>query len=147
MRPSLWVLVLVLIPAALGASELGRLFLNPAQRAAIDAVRHPTHRGPVTPPAPAHDGASTDASPALRATPETVTVNGYVTRSAGAPTVWINGRDGAPGKLSAPARDGQRVRVPLANGAGQIALKPGQSFDPESQQVSDAYEQRPQTSP
>ena len=147
MRPGLCVLVLVLMPGAIGASELGRLFLSPAQRTAIDAVRHPTHNAPLTPPAPAHDGAPTDRSPAASATAETVTVNGDIARSAGAPTVWINGRDGVPGKLSAPARDGQRVRVPLANGAGQIALKPGQSFDSESQQVSDAYQQRPQTSP
>jgi hypothetical protein len=147
MRSSLWVLVLLLVHGTLGASELGRLFLSPAQRAAIDAVRHPSNTALVAAPAPGEAGAPTDASSAVTAVPETVTVNGYVARSAGAPTVWVNGRDGAPGKLSAPARDGQRVRVPLANGAGQIALKPGQSFDSESQQVSDAYEQRPQSAP
>lgn len=131
---------------ALGATELGRLFLSPAQRAAIDAVRHPANQAAVTAPAADHARAAGDPSPASAAT-ETVTVNGYVTRSAGAPTVWINGRDGAPGTLSSPAGDGRRVRVPLANGTGQIALKPGQSFDSGSQQVSDAYEQRPQTAP
>lgn len=135
------ILVLVLVHGLAGGAELGRLFLSPAERAAIDAARQGAARARAMPAAITADHDETAASALREAPAEAVTVNGYIARSAGAATVWINGRDGAPGKLSAPARDGQRVNVPLKGSGGQIALKPGQSFDPESRQVSDAYQQ------
>ncbi len=144
MTRTLCLVVLLLVHGLASAGELGRLFLSPADRTAIDAARLRLKSAPGTQMSGPDEGASTARPPALDDPAETVTVNGYVWRSAGAPTVWINGRDAAPGKLSAPARDGQRVRVALAHGAGQVALKPGQSFDSGSRQVSDAYEQRPQ---
>ena len=144
MTRTLCLVVLLLVHGLASAGELGRLFLSPADRTAIDAARLRLKSAPGMQMSGTDEGASTARPPALDVPAETVTVNGYVWRSAGAPTVWINGRDTAPGKLSAPARDGQRVRVPLAHGAGQVALKPGQSFDSGSRQVSDAYEQRPQ---
>jgi hypothetical protein len=124
-------------------TELGRLFLSPAERAAIDAARHASAEVREVSSADAEHEAARSAEPVAETPAEAVTVNGYIARSAGASTVWVNGRDMAPGKLSAPSRDGRRVHVPLANGAGQVALKPGQSFDPESHQISDAYQQRP----
>ena len=142
---TLCLIVLLLMHGLASAGELGRLFLSPADRTAIDAARLRLKSAPGTPMSRPDDGARTARPRVLDDPAETVTVNGYVARSAGAPTVWINGRDTAPGKLSAPARDGQRIRVPLAHGAGQVALKPGQSFDSGSRQVSDAYEQRPRT--
>ena len=144
MRLSCLLLLLLMQGWACGA-ELGRLFLTPSQRTAIDDARRNLNREHDTTVVVQREGASADQPPTAVLPAETVTVNGYVSRSAGAPTVWINGRDDAPGKLSPPAHDGQRVRVPLANGAGQVALKPGQSFDPGSHQVSDAYEQRLRT--
>lgn len=142
----IWCLIgLLIVHGWAGGAELGRLFLSPAQRAAIDNARHANNREAGQQRSSRHDEARSEPLPAAPAPTETVTVNGYVSRSAGAPTVWVNGRDAAPGQLSAPARDGQRVRVPLANGAGQVALKPGQSFDSGSRQVSDAYEQRLRT--
>jgi len=136
------VLLLLMLQGAATAAELGRLFLTPAERATIDAARqHAAEQGRVT-PVMDPDLEQATAAAALEAPAEPVTVNGYIARSAGAATVWVNGRDMAPGKLSAPARDGRRVNVPLGGG-GQVALKPGQSFDPGSRQVSDAYQQRP----
>lgn len=145
MTRTLCLVVLLLMHGVAGAAELGRLFLSPADRAAINAARERMSSAPGMQMSGPDKDARTEPPPALEVPTETVTVNGYVARSAGAPTVWINGRDTAPGKLSAPARDGQRIRVPLAHGAGQVALKPGQSFDSGSRQVSDAYEQRPRT--
>ena len=137
-----WLLLTSLPGVALGA-DLGRLFLSPTERAIIDAARHGAAQAGDKSSAHSEGAvqARADAPPELPA--EAITVDGYIARSAGASTVWINGRAGASGKLVVPAGDGQRVRVPLANGAGQVALKPGQSFDPGSHQVSDAYEQRP----
>ena len=136
-------LLLILVHGLASGAELGRLFLSAAERAAIDAARQGEERVRAMPGAITADHDETPASALLEAPAEAVTVNGYIARSAGAATVWINGRDGAPGKLSPPARDGQRVNVPLKGSGGQVALKPGQSFDPESRQVSDAYQQPP----
>ena len=138
-------IVLLLSQGWACGAELGRLFLSPSQRTAIDDARRSFNREPEQPSTGPREDASAEQPSAVELSSETVTVNGYVSRSAGAPTVWVNGHDGAPGKLSPSARDGQRVDVPLANGAGQVALKPGQSFDSGSRQVSDAYEQRLRT--
>lgn len=142
---AVFLLLGVLVQGAVMGAELGRLFLSPAERAAIDTARQgrasASANRVVVPSTASADESSVETAPAMPA--EAVTVNGYISRSAGAATVWVNGRDSAPGKLSAPGRDGRRVNVPLANGAGQVALKPGQSFDPESHEVSDAYQQRP----
>jgi hypothetical protein len=143
----LCLVMLLLMQGWASSAELGRLFLSPSQRAAIDDARRNLNREQDIPEALARDGNNAEQPLAEELPSETVTVNGYVSRSAGAATVWINGHDGTAGQLSPPARDGQRVRVPLANGTGQIALKPGQSFDSGSQQVSDAYEQRLQPEP
>ncbi len=142
MRRMLCAMLLLLAHGLATGSELGRLFLSPAERAAIDTARHGTERALTTPSSITADGEDTPTGAALEAPAEAITVNGYIARSAGASTVWINGRDGTPGKLSAPAHDGRRVKVPLKGSGGQVALKPGQSFDPGSRQVSDAYQQQ-----
>ncbi len=135
-------LLLLVVTGAAPAAELGRLFLTPSERQAIDAAlaarRQPVgaSQAPRTTTAAREDAAS---APPSAATPGPVTVNGYVARSAGPPTVWVNGSDAAAGRLSPPRADGRRVAVPL--GAGQVSLKPGQSFDPDTRRVSDAYEQ------
>lgn len=137
--------VLLLVHSWTSGAELGRLFLSPAQRSIIDDARRGLSREQDPQTSVTDDGATADQPSVNTAATETVTVNGFISRSAGAPTVWVNGHSGAAGQLSPPARDGQRVRVPLANGAGQVALKPGQSFNSQSRQVSDAYEQRLRT--
>ena len=145
-RASLLVL-LCLLPSLAPAAELGRLFLTPAERAELDRLRYvvPAPAMPAAPPT------STSASePAESTLPSTaVTVNGYIARSAGAPTMWINGADASASNLSELGIDGRRVRldaarvrVPLNANGGNVALKPGQSFDPISRQVSDAYERQ-----
>ncbi|MGE0859562.1 MAG: hypothetical protein AB7I01_16290 [Gammaproteobacteria bacterium] len=135
-------LLLVAVIGAAPAAELGRLFLTPAERQAIDAAlaaRHPPLGA--APPPQVSAVSDTEGAPGTPPAPTQgpVTVNGYVARSAGAPTVWVNGSDAAAGRLSPPRADGRRVAVPL--GTGQVSLKPGQSFDPDTRRVSDAYEQ------
>ena len=136
-------LLTALYTGARGA-ELGRLFLSPADRVAIDMARHSATVAVAAPDLSSYGAGAPAATTADAAASAPVTVNGYIARSAGPATVWVNGRDAPSGSLSAAGRDGRRVRVPLGEGAGQVALKPGQSFDPGSRQVSDAYEHRPQ---
>lgn len=140
---TLMVATLLFAQGSAHAAGIGRLFLTQGERDALDAARQGSvaaqqTQAEATPDAPAQ---TPDAQ--LEPPPAPVTVNGYVARSAGAATVWINGSDSAPGKLTAPARDGQRVRVPLGRGGSEVSLKPGESFDPDSRQVSDAYQNRP----
>lgn len=131
------------------ATELGRLFLTPAERAALERVRHaapaPLEIVPAD-KAPIADSVIVD-EPAATAP---VTVNGYIARSAGAPTVWINGADSMQGDLSELGIDVRRmrvdaaqVRVPLTASGEEVKLKPGQSFDPASRHIFDAYDRRP----
>ena len=76
-----------------------------------------------------------------------VRVDGYVSRSGGPQTVWVNGTDSYQGNLGEhgidPARvrvESRQVRVPLASSPQDVLLKPGQIFQPETSQVIDTYE-------
>ena len=101
------------------AQELGRLFFTPEQRQALDARRKA--RVPDKPAAVA-------ASPTMR-------LDGYVKRSGGPSTVWVNGEstDDAP---RIPASSDGRVPVQVDTG-GRVGLKPGETLDRGSNEVRD----------
>jgi len=113
----------------LGAQELGRLFLTPSQRAALDARR--AERVPDKPAA-----VEVVESPTTR-------VDGQVLRSSGRSTVWINGqpvREGAqseglrlaPGQSSA---DG--VTLTVGESERNVRLKVGESMNRDTGEVKD----------
>jgi hypothetical protein len=110
------------------AQDLGRLFFTEEQRAALDARRR--SRTPDKPVAPAV------ASPTTR-------VDGYVRRSGGPSTVWVNGESlGVEGRDAPRIESGQRdgrVSVPVGEGAGAVrfSLKPGQAIDRGTGEVRD----------
>ena len=101
------------------AQDFGRLFFTPEERAALDARRKA--RLPDKPAA-----APVVASPVTR-------VDGYVRRSEGPSTVWVNG-----GRVeeASPGSDA-RVSIPLGQGAGRARLKPGQILDRGTGEVRD----------
>jgi hypothetical protein len=109
----------VAFSTAVSAQELGRLFFTPEQRAALDARRKA--RVPDKPAA-----APAVASPTTR-------LDGYVRRSDGRSTVWVNGEraDGA-----APRADG-RVSVTVGESDVRVPLKPGEELDRASGEVHD----------
>lgn len=148
------VVALCVLPCGAAAADLGRLFLSAAERLELDRLRQSAGANPS---AAANVGASTgsESAVATAAPPRpagSVTVNGYIVRSAGAPTVWVNGADAGGADLSALGVDSRRIRIdaaqvrlPRTDGSGtHLSLKPGQSFDADSQHVSDAYERRSQ---
>ncbi|MFB9245167.1 hypothetical protein IV454_22025 [Massilia antarctica] len=118
----------LLLAAAVGAqaqtAPMGRLFTTPAERHQLDI-----QRGLVAaPPAPVVEAASA---------PQPMTVNGFVRRSSGKSTVWVNNeaREGARNRFSGPA---QAPRVTLTLPSGQkVVLKPGQSVDMNAGTVTD----------
>jgi len=112
--------------SAASAQELGRLFFTEEQRAALDARRKA--RMPDRPAAPAV------ASPTTR-------VDGYVRRSGGPSTVWVNGESlgvegGDAPRIESGRREG-RVSVPVGDGAVRFSLKPGQVLDRGTGEIRD----------
>ncbi len=107
--------------------DLGRLFFTPEQRATLDARRKA--RVPDTP------AVAVVASPNTR-------VDGFVRRSGGPSTVWVNGEPLGEHGPEAPrivhgASSDPRVSVPVGDGGIRFSLKPGQVLDRGSGEVRD----------
>jgi hypothetical protein len=127
MRYALLSLLLLAPTTDVLAQELGRLFFTPEQRAALDARRKA--RVPDTP------------TVAIVASP-TTRVDGFVRRSGGPSTVWLNGEPlgehgaDSPSIVRGPTSD-PRVSVPVGDGGIRFSLKPGQVLDRNSGEVRD----------
>ena len=103
------VLVILILAPAAHAQDLGRLFFTPQQRSDLDARRKAR--------VPDKPAAAAVVSPVTR-------VDGYVRRSAGPSTVWINGES-----VTDTPPEGGKVSVPVGEGASRARLKPGESLD------------------
>ena len=107
------------------AQELGRLFFTPDQRSALDARRKAR--------VPDKPAAVVVASPTTR-------LDGYVKRSAGPATVWVNGEALPEGSPEAPrigrSQEG-RVSVPVGEGGRRAGLRPGEVLDRGTGEVRD----------
>ena len=109
-------LAALLVAPALGAEPLGRLFFTPEQRAALDARRKAR--------VPDKPAAAVVASPTVR-------LDGYVKRSDGRSTVWVNGESQGESGSDAPrigSNDGS-VSVNVGESAARVTLKPGEVLD------------------
>jgi hypothetical protein len=121
---ALLILFLVLAPCA-QAQELGRLFFTPQQRADLDARRKAR--------VPDKPAAAAVASPVTR-------LDGYVKRSGGPSTVWINGESVTEGSPDAPRIDrgpSGSVSIGVGEGSGRVRMKPGESLDRGNGEVHD----------
>jgi hypothetical protein len=118
-------LALPLAPAQ--AQELGRLFFTPEQRAALDARRKAR--------VPDKAAAASVSSPTTR-------LDGYVQRSDGPSTVWVNGEGlletspEAP-RIGATRRNDGRVSVPVGESGARVGLRPGETLDRGTGEVRD----------
>ena len=126
MRLALITLVVALTPPPVQAQELGRLFFTPEQRAALDARRKA--RAPDKP-------AAAVAAPVTR-------LDGYVKRSGGPPTVWINGESVPDNAPEAPRIDSSRgpsgsVSISVGEAGGRVRLQPGEALDRSNGEVHD----------
>jgi hypothetical protein len=124
MRRALLLLLCVAFAPAPAAQDLGRLFFTPEQRDALDARRRA--RVPDKP-----------AAAPVRASP-TTRLDGYVRRSDGKHTVWVNGDIAGD---STPQSDG-RVPVTVGDTGARMRLKPGQTVDSGTGEVSDVLGER-----
>jgi len=114
-------IALLLIPTASVSQEVGRLFFTPEQRAALDARRKAR--------VPDKPAAVVVASP-------TTKLDGYVKRSGGPSTVWVNGEPLPEGAGDAP-RIGPRVSISVGEGGRRAALRPGEVLDRGTGEVRD----------
>lgn len=139
MRRWLCVLMLGTVAAPAGAEEaqLGRLFLTPEQRIALDTAR----RNRIHAQALAAVTVVKPKPPANR----NVIINGVVSRSDGETTIWVNGKptdgetpDGVRVAVTRGSTDSIVVREPEKG--RQVKLKVGQSADLISGRVEEVYE-------
>jgi hypothetical protein len=121
--------------------ELGRLFTTPAERARLDRLRAQNKLGETVDEAP--------SAPTVTAPPQQqFTHNGFVKRSSGAQTTWINQIPSQEQKMPSNIKVKQQlnrqptVSVLLPSGKRR-ELKVGQSFDVTSAKVREVYEVAP----
>ena len=130
MNPAVPLLVaagLCLAAGAAGAQEMGRLFFTPEQRQALDARRKARV---MDKPA----AAPVAAAPTLR-------MDGYVKRSRGPSTVWVNGESQVAGPQPEAPHIGEgadpRVSVTVGDSPARVQLKPGEVLDRGNGEVRD----------
>ena len=121
MSPRAILVLALLAPSVTLAQDLGRLFFTPEQRETLDARRKA--RMPDKP------AAAVVASPTTR-------VDGFVKRSGGPSTVWVNGEALPEGSGDAP-RIAPSLSVTLGEGGRRTALKPGEVLDRGTGEVRD----------
>ena len=120
-------LLLALLSAGpTAAQELGRLFFTPEQRAALDARR----------------AARLPDKPAAAAESPTTRVDGYVKRSSGKSTVWVDGEAMPDGLQIEGLRvqrggDPTRVTVTVGEGGRRVVLRVGETLDRATGKVKD----------
>ena len=128
MRPAIVLAALLAVllgSAGARAQELGRLFFTPEQRAALDARRKAR--------VPDKPAAAAVASPVTR-------VDGYVKRSQGPSTVWMNGESLPEGAADTPRIEPGRdasVSISVGENGRRVRLKPGEVLDRGSGEVKD----------
>ena len=127
MRHAILLLAFGLLAPAAQAQELGRLFFTPEQRSSLDARRKAR--------IPDKPAAVVLAAPVTR-------LDGYVKRSAGPATVWINGEAVTDGAPEAPHIDTSRgasgsVSISVGEGGSRVRLKPGEALDRGNGEVHD----------
>ena len=132
-------------PGMAGAKTLGRLFTTPAERAALERLRHAPPKAE-QPPKPVEPKAVEAPPPPV---PQ-VSVQGVVTRSDGQNVVWVNGEtvlQGGPAGQGLQVENGKirgdSVPIVLPGGTATIRLQPGQVYNPATSKVLDAYRVNP----
>ncbi|MGH8610827.1 MAG: hypothetical protein ACREYF_01965 [Gammaproteobacteria bacterium] len=131
-----------LLSPGIRADDLGRLFTTPKERQMLDALRN-RPRSAEAPAEPLETEALAPEPPPV----QSVRVDGFVSRSRGNNTVWINGTNSLTGDLGSQQVDvnvrgirGQTVPVRVQNSPAGVGLKPGQTFDPGAGRVVDIYQ-------
>lgn len=130
-------------------AQLGRLFSKPNERSNLNVLRQNQKLKTISAQESLKPEVITESAPAEL--PEPITLQGYVRRSDGASTLWINnkavqeestvdkvqiGRLNQSGfSKKGASTEGVDVRIP-ANGK-RVRLKAGQMYEPETNQIKE----------
>ncbi|HEY9277270.1 MAG TPA: hypothetical protein VIO87_03610 [Methylotenera sp.] len=127
---------------AAAEGDFGRLFSSSAERKKLDILRQKQKLIVVSPQQ------NTRLEPVADELPEPITLQGYVKRSDGSTTLWINNKavqenstqdDVEIGQLSKQknsaknSSDSLNVRIPVTG--KNVRLKPGQVYEPETNRI------------
>lgn len=127
---------------AAAEDDFGRLFSSQAERKKLDILRQNQKLIVASPQQ------NTRLEPVADALPEPITLQGYVKRSDGSTTLWINNKTvqedttqddveiGRLSKQNPPAKSGSdslNVRIPVTG--KNVRLKPGQVYEPETNRI------------
>ena len=147
MRLTLAAFIFFLLPCVCQGAEvapIGRLFSTPAERAELDRLRQHGE------PAKLANDQSTAAVPVTPAEPvrEQFTLDGFVRRSSGKGTTWINQIPQNEGAVSQNIRVRQQLSKPpavsiLLPSGKRLALKVGQTFDATTGEIIEVLEPAP----
>jgi hypothetical protein len=131
-------LTTLLLPTlSMAAEPIGRLFLSPQERRALDELRD---RGIAN----LDNGNTANVTQPINTT-ERITVNGVVQRSSGQTSVWLNQLPQASGKytqgiVAVPSvKKPSTVSLRLPSGKN-VTVKAGQTFDTTQGTVREGYE-------
>ena len=144
MTTKLTAIVLMLCAGTAAGADLSRLFFTPAQRAALDNARRLNSSVEV-----GNDGTQAPVPPAPPPLPvaRNVSIDGVVTRSDGARTVWLNNRavtGRTAGDLDVAAgKSNSSIRLGVPASGRSVELKVGQSVEIVSGTIAESYSRRP----
>ncbi len=133
-------------PAIAQTTSLGRLFFTPEERIKLDQVRKNGGNGATSkvifiPAAPIAPGI-------VEATHEQIILDGFVKRSSGKTTAWINrlpqNENESPQGISITGQNTQSGTISMRLSSGkEINLKAGQTFDVVKGRIREGYEENP----
>jgi hypothetical protein len=151
-RVSLLCCLLLGLSCPVAGDELGRFMTTPAEREMLNELREATDlvvNEPEKKPEPVVEKVVVpEAEPEEAIEIPGITVNGVVYRRGGKSTAWVNGKNTLEGDLESQYLDvdgrairGQVVPIEIKINQRTLKLKPGQTYQPESNRVIDSYSQ------
>ena len=127
------------------AEDLGRLFLTPDERERLDRARQGTAEIVEARPRERRQIVTQQEEEAPQV--PLIMVNGFVQRSDGTTTAWVNGMNTIDGDFASeyiavetPAVGSNHVRIRTPAHMPDVDLMPGQAYEPSAQQVLDSYQ-------
>jgi len=152
------ILILLLALSTITYAEdarLGRLFFTPRDRATMDIVRQ-NSKAPdkvITSKDIEADVVPEDTPAAIKKASQPVIVNGYISRSDGNNTVWVNNQPMAEKSINQSIKieklraDKGQVKIVLTDEKKAASLRPGQVYDPNSNRVYNSLRDVPRIEP
>ena len=137
-----------LVAHSANAEPVGRLFFTPDQRAVLDKLRAKGVKGASVEAPPAAAASLPEQPPEPEPPPAPITLDGYVRRSSGKSTTWINQVPHNEQEVSLGIRVRQLLSRPPAisivlPSGKRVNLKAGQTFDRTTGKVSEVYDPAP----